>query len=178
MDAIPPLIGPKAIESRSGCLYCGLCNDFIYDPKFEKIRIQQGSQSSSSKSLRSTGSRVLTRGSGGRKRKLSAIYPLGEEDKIVLPNSNLLSCLAGAPRGIFNLGMTCYMSVILQAMIHNPLMRNFFLSCWHETTDCPIEHCVACALTASFVDVLATERIEGHGPIDLLYRSWQGNPVC
>ena len=89
----------------------------------------------------------------------------------------MLSCQAGAPRGIFNLGQTCYMSVILQAMIHNPLMRNFFLACRHDTTDCANENCVACALTASFSDVLATEKIDGHGPVELLYKSWRNHPV-
>ena len=41
----------SAIESRSGCLYCGLCNDFVYDPTFEKIRIEQSLPPSSSKFL-------------------------------------------------------------------------------------------------------------------------------
>lgn len=113
----------------------------------------------------------------GRKRKLSAIYPQGEEDKFVLPNANTLSCQAGAPRGIFNLGQTCYMSVILQALIHNPLMRNFFLASRHDVAECSIENCIACALTTSFSDILATEKIDGHGPVELLYKSWRNHPV-
>lgn len=120
---------------------------------------------------------MLTTRIDPRKRKPSAAFAQGEEDKFVLPNSNSLSCLAGAPRGIFNLGQTCYLSVILQAMVHNPLMRNFFLSGRHETVDCPIENCIACALVASFADVLATEKIDGHGPLELLYRYWQNKPV-
>ncbi|MCJ1250273.1 hypothetical protein MMC30_007499 [Trapelia coarctata] len=149
-----------SIESRSGCLYCGLCDDFVYDPTFEKIRIEQS----------------LPPSSNGRKRKLNALYPLGEEkDKFVLQNANLLSCMAGAPRGMFNLGQTCYMSVILQAMIHNPLMRNYFLSTRHETADCPLPNCIPCAMIVSFTDVLATEKIDGHAPLDLLFRSWKNN---
>ncbi|MCJ1394973.1 hypothetical protein MMC18_007854 [Xylographa bjoerkii] len=152
-----------SIESRSGCLYCGMCDDFVYDPTFEKIRIEQ--------SLPTT--------SNGRKRKLSAICSHGEEDKFIFPNSNLLSCLAGAPRGMINLGQTCYMSVILQAMMHNPLMRNFFMSERHgKSKKCPgEEQCVACAMTLSFIDVLATEKIEGHGPSELLHKSWLKNPA-
>jgi ubiquitin carboxyl-terminal hydrolase 22/27/51 len=112
-----------------------------------------------------------------RKRKLNAIYPTGEEDKFVLPNSNALSCQAGSPRGIYNMGQTCYLSVILQAMIHNPMMRNYFLSSRHDTTECEIDNCVICALTISFSDILATEKLDGHGPVDLLYRSWKHNTV-
>ncbi len=113
----------------------------------------------------------------GKKRKLSAIYPQGEEDKFVLPNSNALTCITGAPRGIFNLGQTCYMSVILQAMVHNPLMRNYFLSNRHDPAECPTENCIACAMTISFTDILATEKTDGHGPIDMLHRSWKHYPV-
>jgi ubiquitin carboxyl-terminal hydrolase 22/27/51 len=105
------------------------------------------------------------------------VYPQGEEDKFVLPHSNALSCQAGAPRGIYNLGNTCYLSVILQAMIHNPLMRNYFLSSRHDTADCKMENCIACALTNSFTDILATEKIDGHGPVEMLYKSWLANNV-
>ena len=62
-------------------------------------------------------------------------------------------------------------------MIHNPMMRNYFLSSRHDSTECEIENCVACALTISFSDVLATEKLDGHGPVDLLYRSWKHAPV-
>ncbi|MCJ1322384.1 hypothetical protein MMC15_007732 [Xylographa vitiligo] len=152
-----------SIESRSGCLYCGMCDDFVYDPTFEKIRIEQSHPTTSN----------------GRKRKISATYSQGDEDKFIFPNSNLLSCLAGAPRGMINLGQTCYMSVILQAMMHNPLMRNFFMSERHgNPKKCPLmngEDCTACAMATSFIDILATEKIEGHGPTELLHKSWLKN---
>jgi len=38
--------------------------------------------------------------------------------------------------GIVNLGNTCYVSVILQCMAHNPLLRNFFLSDGHCPKKC------------------------------------------
>ena len=114
---------------------------------------------------------------GSRKRKLSNANWQREDDKFVLPNANLLSCQAGAPRGMFNLGQTCYMSVILQAMIHNPFMRNFFLASRHDTSGCAVDNCIACALTLSFADVLASEKTEGHGPCDLLSRSWKNREV-
>ena len=108
---------------------------------------------------------------------MNSIYPTGEEDKFVMPNSNTLSCQAGSPRGCYNMGQTCYLSVILQAMVHNPLMRNYFLSGRHDATECEVDNCVICALTISFCDILATEKLDGHGPVDLLYRSWKHNAV-
>lgn len=41
----------KAVESSSGCLYCHLCQDFIYDPRFEELRAKKGSSPTSSKHL-------------------------------------------------------------------------------------------------------------------------------
>ena len=166
-----------ASESRSGCLYCGKCEDFVYDPRFEKIRIDRSTPASSASDRNSILSTALTSFPDGKKRKLNSIYPTGEEDKFLLPHSNNLSCLAGSPRGIFDLGQTCYLSVILQAMIHNPLMRNYFLSSRHDTAECTITNCTVCALTASFTDILATERKDGHGPLDMLYSSWKNHPV-
>lgn len=29
----------SAMESRSGCLWCGQCDDFVYDPGLERIRV-------------------------------------------------------------------------------------------------------------------------------------------
>ena len=37
-----------AIESRSGFLHCAICKDFIYDPTFERIRIEMNPSSSMS----------------------------------------------------------------------------------------------------------------------------------
>ncbi|MCJ1372960.1 hypothetical protein MMC20_004186 [Loxospora ochrophaea] len=149
-----------SIESRSGFLHCAICKDFIYDPTFERIRIEMNPSSSMN----------------DKKRKLDVLYPQREEDELVSPNSNELSCMAGAPRGMYNLGQTCYMSVILQAMIHNPFMPKHFLSSRHDTTECTEDLCIPCAMIGSFADVLATEKTEGHGPVELLFKTWKHNP--
>ena len=148
----------------------------MYDPTLEQIRIQQNIPPGS-KLTSSVIATFAKCSADGKKRKLGAIYPQGEEDKFILPNGNSLSCLAGSPRGMWNLGQTCYMTVILQSLIHNPIMRNFFLANRHDTSDCPIEDCVACALTVSFSDVLATEKLDGHAPIELLHKSWKHSDV-
>lgn len=144
-----------SIESRSGCLYCARCNDFVFDPIYEDWRTNRDLPAN------------------GKKRK----RPAGptEEERYVHENSNALTCLAGEPRGLYNLGQTCYMSVILQAMVHNPVMRNYFLSVDHDLNECEIDDCVICALTGSFIDIVATEKLDGHGPIDMLWKSWKHN---
>ena len=29
------------VESRNGCLYCQMCDDFIFDPTFEDLRLRK-----------------------------------------------------------------------------------------------------------------------------------------
>lgn len=60
------------------------------------------------------------------------------------------------PRGIHNLGATCFLSVILQSFIHNPILRNFFLADRHNQALCASstgEACMACEMDKLFTDV-------------------------
>lgn len=52
------------------------------------------------------------------------------------------------------MGATCYMNVVLQSFIHNPLLRNFFLSDRHNSSLCTNrENCLACELDLLFNEV-------------------------
>ncbi|KAJ2781603.1 hypothetical protein H4R18_002787 [Coemansia javaensis] len=41
-------------------------------------------------------------------------------------------------RGLYNLGATCYLSVVLQALVHNPLLRGWMLSDGHHPSRCRV----------------------------------------
>lgn len=52
------------------------------------------------------------------------------------------------------MGATCYMNVVLQSFVHNPLLRNFFLSDRHNSYLCTNrENCLACELDLLFHEV-------------------------
>jgi ubiquitin carboxyl-terminal hydrolase 22/27/51 len=70
------------------------------------------------------------------------------------------------------MGQTCFMSVILQTLVHNPFIRNFYLSEGHKTADCEKESCVSCALDEMFVEFHSAEKTEGFGAVGLLMGSW------
>lgn len=69
------------------------------------------------------------------------------------------------------------MSVILQTIVHNPFIRNFFLSEGHKTADCERESCVSCALDEMIVEFHSAEKTEGYGAVSMLMGSWLAGEV-
>lgn len=66
------------------------------------------------------------------------------------------------------------MSVVLQSIIHNPLIRTFYLSEGHKAGDCEREACTSCALDDIFIDFLSQEKHEGYGAVHMLQACWKG----
>lgn len=61
-------------------------------------------------------------------------------------------------RGLLNLGSTCFMNCIVQALIHTPLLRDYFLSEKHE---CSIESsmkCLVCEVSRLFQEFYSGAR--------------------
>lgn len=71
------------------------------------------------------------------------------------------------------MGSTCFMSVVLQSLIHNPLVRNFYLSDGHKPKECTQANCMSCAMDEVFSEFFATDKVDGFGPVNLLTTSWK-----
>ncbi|KAL1844090.1 hypothetical protein VTJ49DRAFT_4942 [Mycothermus thermophilus] len=148
------------VDSRCGTLYCQMCDDIVYDPTFEELRLKK----------------LGTGSFASRKRKIEELFeatdPVRENPTFLSANTMAASCKAGGLRGIYNAGATCYQNVVLQSFLHNPILRNFYLSDGHSSSNCDVSHCLSCAMDDMFQDFYAAEATNGYTAANILSGFW------
>ncbi|KAG7117492.1 ubiquitin carboxyl-terminal hydrolase 8 like protein [Verticillium longisporum] len=146
------------VDSRSGTLYCQICDDLVWDPTLEDLRVRK----------------MGTGTFSNRKRKHDELFAESLKDNplYISTNTTTASCKANGLRGIYNAGATCYQNVVLQSFLHNPLLRNFYLSDGHQSTDCSLSNCLSCAMDDMFQDFYAVENTNGFTAASILSGFW------
>lgn len=73
---------------------------------------------------------------------------------------------------MWNMGSSCYMSVILESLVHNPLIRNFYLSDGHKPATCAKslngEPCLSCNMDDMFQQFNNTESTTAFSAVNVL----------
>lgn len=160
-----------AIDSHNGLLFCFQCGDYINHAALNRIRLG-----------------AVAHCVGGE------IPPETDSQDADFVTANYFKPSPHAVqgmKGIVNLGSTCYMSCILQTMLHNPLVRyRFFNNDLHyfncdsqnhyHSGDDQIDEssaCITCLMDTIFKDFFTSTSHEGAGITNLLMTAWYKNQL-
>ncbi|KAK4277259.1 hypothetical protein QN277_015278 [Acacia crassicarpa] len=157
-------------------VYCGLCCDQIYDPDFDQLVMYKHlvGMPNSDYGNESIGQRLTK-----RRRLASGIGSLDPKNsKCGVPVSDRRekSCYPQGLRGLNNLGSTCFMNSVLQALLHAPPFSNYILSGGHRPESCQKiatdRLCLLCDVHAMFSAMFSGDR-SPYSPAQFLYSWWQ-----
>jgi len=147
------------VDLEYGNVYCFSCEDYVYDRELMVISSQHQQQSSKEVGLGT---------------KYQAWSPSEKEIEILRENTDRLGFSKNSRtglRGLINLGNTCFMSCIVQVLIHTPLLRDYFLSDRHMCQSTQENACIVCEISQLFQEFFCANR-NPFSPHKLLYMIW------
>ncbi|CAH1957542.1 unnamed protein product [Acanthoscelides obtectus] len=109
-----------SLELSYGQLHCTACGDYVYDADIDAITMENKMNAAEF-----------------RKRLFECTsWDATEEERDLLSHKTKKICITPectiGLRGLINLGATCFMNCILQALMHTPLLRDYFLTERHN----------------------------------------------
>ncbi|XP_053328084.1 ubiquitin carboxyl-terminal hydrolase 22 [Spea bombifrons] len=163
-----------AIDLLYGGIYCFMCQDYIYDKDMEQVAKEEQRKAwklqAFSPALVSPFQYTMT----GVGEKYSTWEPTKRELELLRHNPKrrkiTTNCTIGL-RGLINLGNTCFMNCIVQALTHTPLLRDFFLSDRHKCEMQSPNSCLVCEMSTLFQEFYSGHR-SPHIPYRLLHLVW------
>lgn len=159
------------IDSQTGMLFCFKCVSYTSDPSLDFAREQIIT-------AYNTPLTPAALASLPNKPKPILLQPDEEDLKLISKYSKPVTGKSTTGlRGFVNMGSTCFMSSILQTMIHNPLIRGYFLTEGHTTCSKPKNECITCCVDEIFTKFFTSNERHGYGPVSFLNAAWRKNKL-
>ncbi|WVQ75376.1 hypothetical protein IAR50_004996 [Cryptococcus sp. DSM 104548] len=184
-----------AVDPPTGSIFCFACNDIIYPDSFDslfltaRVRVEEGHDRSSEPGV-----------SGGKGRGRGPWKPWNSSNMVGVDGKDISKTSCRGLRPLLNLSQTCFLSAVLQALIHNPLLKAYFLSDKHNRHVCGngsrglltgkpflgVENgpgqvggdrekgCMCCEMDKAFEEFYKEDK-SPFGPITMLYSMWHAS---
>lgn len=152
---------PFCVDTKSGSLFCAECENFIYDAEIDDFHLSTILFVEEKQSHFQVAKRI---------REPYQPWTPTASEVASLKAASILPCQGR--RGLLNLGQTCFLNVVLQSFIHNPLLRNYFLSDRHNHRLCKHTDCVCCEMDQLFTEIYSTSTAP-FGPTSFLATMWK-----
>uniref|UniRef100_A0A6P4EAN2 Ubiquitin carboxyl-terminal hydrolase n=1 Tax=Drosophila rhopaloa TaxID=1041015 RepID=A0A6P4EAN2_DRORH len=135
-----------ALELSHGTLYCYACRDFIYDARSREYALIN----------RKLEAKDLQKSIGWQ-----PWIPTAKETNLLLANARRRMVRPNQTiglRGLLNLGATCFMNCIVQALVHTPLLSDYFMSDRHDCGSKSSHKCLVCEVSRLFQEFYSGSR--------------------
>ncbi|XP_010268522.1 PREDICTED: ubiquitin carboxyl-terminal hydrolase 22-like [Nelumbo nucifera] len=165
-----------AVDMERAELFCCVCCDQVYDPDFDKaVMCKQIMEMPCNNNVVD----VSIESSNKRRKvapKKTALDLKNSRDLVMRLRRESNSCFLWGLRGLNNLGSTCFMNSVLQALLHAPPLRNYFLTEQHSRESCRKSSfdglCLRCEIATLFSAFFSGDRAP-YSPARFLYSWWK-----